>query len=61
MAKKSVTIQIDAKEPDQFQDVIAELELPRAKARKYFEFGECARLELTIDADMKITGRVLPV
>jgi hypothetical protein len=57
---KTCTIQLECKDPDAFQEVIAALELSDAKSRKYFEFGEYATVEITVSEDMTLTGRLVP-
>jgi len=62
-AKTTATIVLSSvKDPDGWGEIIHELGLSEAKARKFFEFHEYASLEIEIDADMNIVGgRVLPL
>lgn len=61
-AKKTATIVLDSvKDPDGWGQLIHDLGLSDAKARKFFEFREYANLEIEIDSDLNIVGgRVLP-
>jgi hypothetical protein len=60
MAKKLGQITIEVKDPDGWGEVIHDLGLSDAKARKYFEFGEYATLQLEVEEDMTVTGRIVP-
>jgi hypothetical protein len=60
--KKTATIQLYCKEPDEFGNLIEDLGLSETKADAHFEFGEYATLELTIDSDLRVVGgRVVPL
>lgn len=52
------TVRVKVKDPDAWGRVIDELNLKGAKKRK-FEHGEYATLELIVDSNLRITGRVI--
>jgi hypothetical protein len=52
----------DVKDPDGWGRVIQALKLSKDTSNAFFEFGEYASLELTIDENLRIVeGRILPV
>lgn len=57
---RTSTVRIEAKEPDEFFRVSHELRLSDKQRRRFFQFGELATFELTIDENMNVTGRVVP-
>jgi len=59
--KKTITVQLYAKEPDVWGEVIHALKLSDSAAAKHFEFGGYATLEITIAKDLTFSGRILPV
>lgn len=60
MAKKLGQITVTVKDPDGWGDVIHALGLTDAKREKFFEFGEYATLQLEVEEDMAVTGRIVP-
>lgn len=60
MAKKLGQITVTVKDPDGWGDVIHDLGLSDKQREKYFEFGEYATLDLEIEEDMSVTGRIVP-
>lgn len=61
-AKKTTTIELYAKEPDQFGDMSDELKLSEATRRKFLDCGEYATIELVVDEYLHIVGgKFLPV
>lgn len=55
----SCTIHLYVKDPDEFGRAVQALGLERPN--NYFEYGEYASFELTINEDMTVTGRIPPV
>jgi hypothetical protein len=51
MAKKTYQLNLEIKEPDQFQEMIKELEIDKKLAKQYLEHGEYAKLLVTVNAD----------
>ena len=54
MATKTFTLYFDVKDPDQFWDMVEELNIPKSVSNKYLQFGEYASFELVVDAEFNI-------
>lgn len=61
MAKKLGQITVSVKSADGWGKVIHDLDLTEEQRRQYFEFGEYATLDLEIEEDMTVSGRVVPI
>jgi hypothetical protein len=59
--RRTARIVLDSvKDPDGWGEVIARLGLDKGKRERFFEWSEYASLELFVDSDMNVTGRILP-
>jgi hypothetical protein len=53
---KRFTLELHAKEPDQFGDMVRALKIKRSVADRFLDCGEYATLEIQVDADLRIVG-----
>ncbi len=59
---KTVTIQLQTKDPDAWGYVIGSLRLPKGVYGKYIEFCEYATVELKLNSDLKVvSARLVPL